>query len=137
MKTIYLALATGAVLAAVAATAALGMDPPAQDKPAAPVCFRGDMVRNFAARDEEHLYLRVGVKSDVYVFDMVGACSGLQEADSVSVGTGACLGAPADVMVVFRNGKRLARGNAICHARVVAKLSKEEAAKTLPPGTHP
>jgi hypothetical protein len=137
MKTIYLGLATGAVLAVVAATAALGMDPPAQDKPAAPVCFRGDMVRNFATRDEEHLYLRVGVKSDVYVFDMIGGCPGLEQADSVSVGTGACLSAPADVMVVFRNGKRLARGSAICHARVVAKLSKEEAAKTLPPGAHP
>jgi len=136
MKTIYLALATGAVLAAAAGTAALS-DPPAQDKPAAPVCFRGDMVRNFVARDEEHLYLRVGVKSDVYVFDMIGGCPGLEQADSVSVGTGACLGAPADVMVVFRNGRRLARGSSICHARVVAKLSKEEAAKTLPPGAHP
>ena len=136
MKTSYLTLAAGAVLAAAAATAALG-EQPAQGKPAAPQCFRGDMVRNFAAKDEEHLYLRVGVKSDVYVLDMIGACSGLQEADSVSVGTGACLGTPADVMVVFRNGRRLARGSAICHARVVAKLSKEEAAKTLPPGTHP
>jgi hypothetical protein len=139
MKTWNLVLIGTCAAAALAAGAAAGMQAPAPQAPApqAPQCFRADMIRNFAARDDEHLYLRVGVKSDVYVLDMNGACSGLAQADSVSIGSRACLGMPADVMVVGRGGGRLARTSQLCHAQVVTKLTKEEAATQLPAGTHP
>jgi hypothetical protein len=139
MKTWNLILIGTCAAAALAGGAAAGMQapPPQAPAPQAPQCFRADMIRNFAARDDEHLYLRVGMKSDVYVLDMRGACSGLQQADSVSIGSRACLGSPADVIMVARGGGRLARASQLCHAQVVAKLTKEEAATALPAGARP
>ncbi|MDB5456914.1 MAG: hypothetical protein JWP92_2499 [Caulobacter sp.] len=118
-----------AVLALCAGTA------DAAPKKASPArqCFYANNVNGFSAVDDEHVYVRVGVK-DVYAFKMFGRCPDVDwswRLGLVSRGGGfICSGFDAELIVPSSIGTQR------CPVRDIRKLTPEEVA-ALPPKARP
>jgi hypothetical protein len=130
------------VLAAVLALGATAQSPSAQPigvpplpKPK-PACFWTSRIENFAAHDDQTLYLRVGVR-DVYQAKLFSDCfdiSWVHHIALVSRGSSMiCEGPNLDVDVIVRD---IAAGRQRCPITSVRKLSPDEVA-ALPKDARP
>jgi hypothetical protein len=132
-------VATAAFLAAAALALAASAQPPAgappPPKPAA-ACFWTTSINNFAAVDEENLYLRVGVR-DVYRAKLFATCLDLDSVHHlalVSHGSSLiCEGSNLDTDVVVRD---IGIGRQRCPVTDLRKLTPDEVA-ALPRGARP
>lgn len=137
-----LALA-GPRLATLAVAAALAFDASAQPPPNAPPppkprpsCFWTNRIENFAAVDQQNLYLRVGIH-DVYRAKLFATCLQLDWVHHlalVSHGSSMiCEGPNLDVDVVVRD---VGLGRQRCPVTEIRKLTPDEVA-ALPKGARP
>jgi hypothetical protein len=126
---------------AIAATLALGASaqPPAGSPPPPkhrPSCFWADRIENFAAVDEQNLYLRVG-NHDVYRAKLFSTCLELNWVHHVALVSHSssliCEGPNLDVDVVIRD---IAAGRQRCPVTDIRKLTPDEVA-ALPKDARP
>jgi hypothetical protein len=116
---------------------ALALGAPAAD--AAPkshparACFHPSEINGFHASDDQHVYVRVGVK-DIYEFKLFGSCPDIDWTEHlglISRGGGfICSGLDADLLVPSPIGPQR------CPVRDIRKLSPAELA-ALPPKSRP
>jgi hypothetical protein len=96
-------------------------------------CFHDSDINGFAASDDQHVFVRVGVK-DVYEFKLLGPCPDInwtQRLGLISQGGGfICSGLDADLVVPSPIGPQR------CAVRDVRKLTPAEVA-ALPPRFRP
>jgi hypothetical protein len=108
---------------------------PRQPKPR-PSCFWTDRIENFAAHDEQNLYLRVGVR-DVYQAKLFSNCfeiGWVHRIALISRGSSLiCEGPNLDVDVVVRD---VATGRQRCPVTSIRKLTPDEVA-ALPKDARP
>jgi len=131
-------LATAAFLAAALTVSASAQPPPGAPPPSkpAPACFWPSSINNFAAVDEENLYLRVGIR-DVYRAKLFANCLDLDWVHHlalVSHGSSVlCEGSNLDTDVVVRD---VGIGRQRCPVTDLRKLTPDEVA-ALPKGARP
>jgi hypothetical protein len=129
------ALALAASLAFGAAADPPGGAPPPPPKPR-PACFWTSRIDNFAAVDEQNLYLRVGIR-DVYRAKLFSDCFQLDWVHHIAlVSRGSsviCEGSNLDVDVIVRD---VALGRQRCPVTDIRKLTPDEIA-ALPKGARP
>jgi hypothetical protein len=129
------ALALAATLAFGAAADPPGGAPPPPPKPR-PACFWTSRIDNFAAVDEQNLYLRVGVR-DVYRAKLFSDCFQLDWVHHIAlVSRGSsviCEGSNLDVDVIVHD---VALGRQRCPVTDIRKLTPDEIA-ALPKGARP
>lgn len=129
------------ILAAAAALLAQGAGPAALAKPAAPApkydrnqCFYTRNVTSFAAPDDKHVYVRVGVR-DVYRFDLMIPCLDVDWNQRIALVARAspwiCDGMDAEVV-----SHATGIGPMRCPVSHMHKLTAEEIA-ALPPRAKP
>jgi len=129
--------------AAFAAVAALALTASAQPSPGAPPppkprasCFWADRIENFAAVDEDNLYLRVG-QSDVYRAELFASCLDLDSVHHLALVSRSssiiCEGGALDTTVVTRDQ---IVGRQRCPVLKLSKLTPEQVA-ALPRGARP
>lgn len=120
------------------ATVAHAAEPARMSKPpkAQRACFPARSVNNFAAVDDQNLYVRVGVR-DVYRLEMFGNCFDLSWVHSLALvsrgGSFICEGGLSGVDVVTRDA---GPGLQTCPVSSIRKLSPEEIA-ALPKKARP
>jgi hypothetical protein len=130
------------VLAAVIALGAVAQSPSAQPigvpplaKPK-PSCFWANRIENFAAADEQNLYLRVGVR-DVYQAKLFANCFDIDWVHHIALVSRTssliCEGPNLDVDVIVRD---IAAGRQRCPVTSVRKLTPDEVA-ALPKQARP
>lgn len=123
-------LAPASLALVTALTLAVGSagQPGASAKPArvAPSCFWTRDVNNFAATDDRHLYIRVGVH-DVYQLTLFGNCLDITWAHHIALRTRAssnvCEGRNADLEVFDRE---VGVGRQSCPVLDVRKLTPDD-----------
>ena len=129
--------------AAFAIAAGLALSASAQPPPGAPAppkpkasCFWVSRVENFAAVDQDNLYLRVGI-SDVYRLRLFATCLDLDWVHRLALVSRSssliCEGSNVDAQVVVRD---VAMGRQRCQVTEVRKLTPDEVA-ALPKGARP
>jgi hypothetical protein len=132
-----LAAAALAIAAAMAVGASAqppgGARPPPKPRPS---CFWTNRVENFAAVDEQNLYLRVGIH-DVYRAKLFSDCFQLDWVHHLAlISRGSsliCEGSNLDVDVIVRD---VAAGRQRCSVTDIRKLTPDEVA-ALPKGARP
>lgn len=129
------ALALAATLAFGASADPSGGAQPPPPKPR-PACFWTSRIDNFAAVDEQNLYLRVGFR-DVYRARLFSDCFQLDWVHHIAlVSRGSsviCEGSNLDVDVIVRD---VAAGRQRCPVTDIRKLTPDEVA-ALPKGARP
>ena len=130
MKSHVALAATAAAVLAFAATAASAADKPAGKNE----CFWGRTVTNFAAPDNQTLYVRAG-GNQVYKFDMFGPCQDMDWNQRLALvsrgGDSICNGMEAEVV-----SHATGIGRQRCPIRNMRKLTPEEVA-ALPKNAKP
>lgn len=128
------------VVIGLAATLALGVSAqpvgvPPLPKPK-PSCFWANRIENFAAVDDENLYLRVGPR-DVYQAKLFASCFDISWVHRIGLVSRSssliCEGPNQDVDVLVRD---IAAGRQRCPITSLRKLTPDEAA-ALPKGARP
>lgn len=122
---------TGALLALGATSALAETAKPAKPKPD---CFWSQNVTNFAADNEDNVYLRVGQK-DVYRLEMFGPCRDVDFNTAIAIvprsgSSNICTGMDADLV------SRTSIGPQRCAVRHITKLTAAEVA-ALPKRARP
>jgi len=111
----------------------IGVPPLAAPKPS---CFWANRIENFAAADEQNLYLRVGAH-DVYEAKLFASCFEIDWVHHIALVSRSssliCEGPNPDVDVIVRD---IAAGRQRCPVTRVRKLSPDEVA-ALPKAARP
>jgi hypothetical protein len=137
MKTLASAALASIAMAAALALGASAQPPPGSPPPKPrPSCFWANRVENFAAVDEQNLYLRVG-NHDIYRARLFSTCFELDWVHHLAlVSRGSsliCEGPNLDVDVVVRD---IATGRQRCPVTDIRRLTPDEVA-ALPKGARP
>jgi hypothetical protein len=129
--------AVAAMLALAASAQPSGAQPPNAPPPKPrPSCFWASRVENFAAVDQQNLYLRVGIK-DVYQAKLFSTCLNLDWVHRLALVSNPssliCEGPTMNLDVVVRDA---GAGRQRCNVTNVRKLTPDEVA-ALPKGARP
>jgi hypothetical protein len=127
------AFAVATALALGASAQPTGAPPPPKPKPS---CFWSNRIENFAAHDEQNLYLRVGVR-DVYQAKLFSTCLDVNWVHHIALVSRSssliCEGPNLDVDVIVRD---IAAGRQRCPVTSIRKLTPDEVA-ALPKDARP